>query len=258
MEFVKELKKLGLKDKEAAVYLACLELGPSPVQQVSRKARVVRATTYVILESLMHMGLVTKFKEGKKTLFSAEPPRQLKRLLEKQKEELGEKEYHLDDVLPELQMIMKSGEGKPSVRYFEGIEGLNAIRREMLMYSKPDDTWYNFTPIDYLDSVLQKEQDSYYKQRNAKRIKSKTIFLSKSPTVKKQILSAYENKLIEQRYLSADKSPVTSGLTVYRDRIAIGSFAGRLGGVVIESEPMANMMRRLFELAWMAAETIDE
>ena len=84
MVFQKELKRLGLKDKEAAVYVACLELGPSPVQQISRKAQVVRATTYVVLEALLERGLVTQYKEGKKTLFSAEPPRQLMRLLEKQ------------------------------------------------------------------------------------------------------------------------------------------------------------------------------
>ena len=66
MEYIQELTNLGLKDKEASVYLSCLELGPSPVQPIARKAKVVRATTYVILESLMNMGLVTKFKEGKK------------------------------------------------------------------------------------------------------------------------------------------------------------------------------------------------
>ena len=66
MEYIQELTSLGLKDKAAAVYLASLEIGPSPVQPIAKKAKVVRATTYVVLEELMQMGLVTKYKEGKK------------------------------------------------------------------------------------------------------------------------------------------------------------------------------------------------
>ncbi|MBI3251348.1 MAG: TrmB family transcriptional regulator, partial [Candidatus Andersenbacteria bacterium] len=65
MEFIQALKHLGLKDKEAAVYLAALQLGPSPVQNIARRANVVRATTYVILEDLQKKGLVTHYKEGK-------------------------------------------------------------------------------------------------------------------------------------------------------------------------------------------------
>src|SRR3990167_6712494 len=90
MEHIKELMSLGLKDKEVVVYLSCLELGPSPAQVIAKKAGVVRATTYVILEELMNMGLVTKYKEGKKTMFSAEAPRQLLRLLERQEEARSE------------------------------------------------------------------------------------------------------------------------------------------------------------------------
>ena len=258
MLFQTELKKLGLKDKEAAVYLSCLELGPSSVQLISRKSKVVRATTYVVLEALMDRGMVSTFKEGKKTFFSAEPPRQLMRLLEKREEAISESKKDLEQLLPELQMIAKSSEGRPTVRYFDGVEGLRAIRQEMIRSTNPGETWYNFTPIDYLDAVLKVDQDSYYRQRNAKRIESKTIFISKSPETKKKILSAYENKLIEQRYLSSVKFPSTSGFTVFGDKIAIGKLTGKVGGVIIESESMAGMMKSLFHLAWLGAEKLDE
>lgn len=258
MKFQPELKKLGLKDKEAAVYLSCLELGPAPVQIISRKANVVRATTYVVLESLMNRGMVTKFKEGKKTLFSAEPPRQLMRLLEKREEEIIENKHELEQMLPELQMIVKSAEGRPTVRYFDGVEGLRAIRREMVQLSSASDTWYNFTPIDYLDAVLKSDQNSHYRQRNAKKIESKTIYISKSPETKRKILAAYENERIEQRHISSERFPSTSGFTIFGNKVAIGSFTGRVGGVVIESESMAEMMISVFRLAWLAADKLDD
>ncbi len=176
MEFITELKKLGLKDKEAAVYVACLQLGPSPVQNIARKAKVVRATTYVILEGLMQMALVTHYKEGKKTLFVAEPPRQLGTLIDKQKAELDEKQEELDELLPQLQVIMKAGEGRPSVRYFAGLDGLRAMRQEMVMYTQPGGEWYHFTPMDHLNAIFPQEEVKYVRQRIAKHIKAKTLF----------------------------------------------------------------------------------
>ncbi|MBI1833657.1 MAG: hypothetical protein HYR90_02420 [Candidatus Andersenbacteria bacterium] len=255
MEFTKELKKLGLKDKEAAVYLGCLELGSATAQQISRKAHVVRATTYVELESLMQMGLVTKFKQGKKTLFSAEPPRQLTRLLEKQEESIKEKKEGLNHLLPELQILMKTGGGKPSVRYFEGKEGLHAIRQEIVMHTQPGHTVYNFTPIDYLNAVFPENETVYYKQRSAKGIKAKTIFTTKSPTVRDRVFAELYQQQTEKRFVKPEDFPSTSGMTIYEDRIAIGSFTGDLMGVVIESEQMTDMMVRLFELAWITAFT---
>lgn len=252
MVFQKELKRLGLKDKEAAVYLACLELGPSPVQQISRKAAVVRATTYVVLESLLQRGLVTQFKEGKKTLFSAEPPRQLLRLLEKQEEAITEKKHELEQLLPELQVFMKSDDERPTVRYFAGKEGLRAMRQEIIMYSQPGDTIYNFTPLDHVYAVFADQEESFYRQRLAKGIKGKTILTTKSKRFKETHHSPDGQDL---KYISPERFPGSSGFTIFRDRVAIGSFTGQLGGVIIESQAMADTMRCLFELAWLGADS---
>lgn len=257
MEYIQELTSLGLKDKEAAVYLACLGLGASPVQPIAKKAKVVRATTYVILESLMNMGLVTKYKEGKKTLFSAETPRQLLRLLEKQEEVIQEKQHDIEAILPQLQMLTKAAGDKPSVRYFEGKEGLVAMRREIVMYSNAGDRIYNFTPADHLNSVFPHGDDTFSPQRAAKKIFAKTLFTTTSTSLKKQWLSSVSDVFNERRFISPDRFPVPAGMTIYRDRIAIGSFTGKLFGVVIESQQMVNMMRALFELAWEGAETLD-
>lgn len=256
MEYIQELRNLGLKDKEAAVYLSCLELGPSPVQPIARKSKVVRATTYVILESLMNMGLVTKYKEGKKTLFSAETPRQLMRLLERQQEEIQEKQHELETILPELQMITRAGGEKPSVRYLEGQEGIRAIRQDIIMHGRSGDTFYNFTPADHFLGVFP-EEDTHIDQRIAKRIKAKTLFTTTSSKVKKEWLAISKNELSERRFIPPENFPVPAGMTIYRDRIAIGSYTGKLFGAIIESEQMAQMMISLFELAWVGAECID-
>lgn len=253
MIFEAELKKLGLKDKEASVYLASLELGPSPVQRIARKAKVVRATTYVVLEALMNRGLVTKYKEGKKTLFSAEPPRQLLRLLEKEQEAILDKQAEFEKILPELQVLMRSAADRPSVRFFSGKEGLHAMRQEILMHTNPGEEVLNFTPADHLIGVFPDNDNTYLAQRKGRRIYAKTIFSTKSETLKKRWLTSVD-KYNARRFVSPEDFPTPSGMTIFKDRIAIGSFAGKLMGVIIENQTMADTMRRLFNLAWLGAE----
>ena len=71
---IHELSHVGLSDKEAAVYLAAMELGPAVVQDIAKKAEVNRATTYVMIESLASRGMMSTFVKGKKRYFAAEPP----------------------------------------------------------------------------------------------------------------------------------------------------------------------------------------
>lgn len=255
MVFEKELNNLGLKEKEAAVYLACLQLGPAPVQAVSRKAQVVRATTYVVLETLQKAGLVTHYKAGKKTLYSAEAPRQLMRLLDKEREIIDEKQHGLELILPQLQVLVKAAGGRPSVRYFSGREGLHAMRQEIIMYCKRGDVIYNFTPADHLNAVFPQDHDSFVPQRVSKGIKAKTIFTTRSEKIRKLFLSRVysEQRISETRFIPPERFPVSSGMTIYGDRIAIGTFSGKLMGVIVESKPMSDMMRGLFDLAWEGA-----
>ena len=240
------------------MYLAALQLGPSPVQNIARKAKVVRATTYVILEDLQKKGLVTHYKEGKKTLFSAEPPRQLLRLVEIEEEMLHEKKRELETVLPELQVLMKASGGRPSVRYFDGREGLRAMRQEIIMYTGSGETIYNFTPIDHLNATFPQEDDSFFKQRIAKRIPAKTLFTTISKRLQKVMVESMKDRYSDYRFIDPKQFASASGMTIFKDRIAIGAFTGKQMGVIIESEPMAEMMRKLFELAWQSARVVEK
>lgn len=71
----KILQNIGLTEKEAKVYLACLELGPQPVSEIAKKARINRVTAYDILEKLLKKGLVNFVTKEKIKFFNATDPR---------------------------------------------------------------------------------------------------------------------------------------------------------------------------------------
>ena len=85
-----DLMDIGLSEKEAAVYLALLELGSDTVQHIAKKSAVNRATTYVILDSLKKKGVVSTVEKGTKTHFQAESPESLRKLIRLQEAEIKE------------------------------------------------------------------------------------------------------------------------------------------------------------------------
>lgn len=257
LTFEKDLKKLGLSDKESAVYLAAMGLGASPVQPISRKAKVARATTYLVLDSLMEKGLVTKYTEGEKSMYIVEPPRQLQLLLEQQERTLKERQQELNQLLPKLQAYLKSTDDRPVVRYYAGVEGIRAMRGEMVMNSRSGDVWHQMAPADHMYGVFGNDNDqaSYVTQRKVKRIHSKAIISVKSPELKASLEKTSDDKWAERRFVSPERYKSASSMTVLPTGIVIASFSGKVGGTLIESESAAEMMRELFTMAWNSLES---
>src|SRR3989304_2709998 len=98
--------KLGFSDKEAAVYLALLQLDTVTATDISKKTGINRTSAYDILDSLMQKGLIGKFKKDKKSHFSAGDPKRLINYFEHEKEEsiktIGRKQREVESVLPEI------------------------------------------------------------------------------------------------------------------------------------------------------------
>lgn len=247
----KEIIKLGLSDKEAKVYLASLELGPATAQIIAQKANVKRATTYVIAESLMEMGLMSTYDQGKKTFFSAESPERLLEYLKDQERKAGEKIELLKEKMSELQSIRSgAGEDKPKVKYFEGVEGLRAVQDDFVDSINEGDMIYTFLPYDnFYGTNLGEKVNMSTRRRKAKKIKMLVIYNSKKG---RQLGYEAEAKeaLREYKYVPYDKFPFEGGMNIYGSKIFMIDYLGKTGGVVIENKTLANMMAKLFEMAW--------
>src|SRR3989338_185182 len=92
------LQNLGLNEKEAEVYLACLELGSATVQEVSDKAGVKRTSVYNFLEDMKARGFISEVRHGKRILLVPEEPHVLLKKAEEQKKQL-------EEALPEFMSI---------------------------------------------------------------------------------------------------------------------------------------------------------
>jgi sugar-specific transcriptional regulator TrmB len=244
----KILQKLGLSSKEARVYLAALELGAAPVQQIAKKASVNRPTTYVILESLMKKGLATSVERGKKVLFTAEPPEQLERLLAWEQDVIEEKRQDLLKIMPELEAIFNLSENRPKVKFYEGKEGVRAANEDFMKDLVKGDTIDAFTPLDDMINTFPQFLKTQPEQRIQKKIKSRVIYTHKDGPIPR---ASNRKELREAHFLPRATFPLTGTLSIVKDKkIGIVVYRNNIVAVNIENPGIANMMEAIFELSW--------
>lgn len=235
-----ELEKIGLSEKEARVYLAALELGQAPVQDISKKSGVNRATTYVILESLMKLGVMTTTEQGKKRLFVAESPQSLSHIIDEQRVDLERKSEQLEEMMSKLESVYNLHPNKPIVRFYEGKEGLKTILEERLI-DKPTTVRVFFPGEDVADIFTEREEKEYREKRVKQKTKYKGI-VSLSDLEKDYKYSGDLTKV------SSNEFPFETDIAVYKDKVSFSNLRGMVGGVVIENKAVAETMKSIFEL----------
>ncbi len=248
-----ELEKLGLSEKEALVYLASLEIGPSPVQVIARKAEVNRATTYVMIESLLQHGLMSSFEKGKKTFYTAEKPERLHRIVHNERAVVDEKEQTIKKILPDLDAICAAAGERPKVSFYEDEDGLEAMRDTI--FDSKTEAMEDFISFDDLRHLLPQDHWRKHGERLAKKkIKGRTIYTSEQTVEPPDIVKG----LWEYRRIPKKDFPMHGELTVYGNKVAMIALKGKLVGVIIESKEMALMVRTMFDLAWEQADKLKQ
>lgn len=125
MEIQDVLRQIGLEEKEAAVYLALLELGTASVHPIATKAGIKRPTAYLILEELQKKGLTSLVPRAGKTLYTAQSP-------EKLVQDLSKKQEMVKRFLPNLLALYNAKADKPQVQLFEGKQAVRDLYDKLL------------------------------------------------------------------------------------------------------------------------------
>lgn len=240
----KYLQEIGLNEKEAAIYLALLQVDSASVVSLADKTKIKRPTVYVVLETLAKKGLVSEVEIGNKTHYAAEAPERLETYVERQKIVLEEHARRLKDVIPQLKSVQREGGERPIVKYFEGKEGIVSSMEELYTSEDQDDTAYCIYSKDLLDSIFSAEDRSKYKKVRLGR------------DVKTKVLYTYENGEVptdstgERIKIDGQKYPITCDITIYEDRVRINTLGKSLSGIFIKSKDVADTLRSVFNLSF--------
>lgn len=234
------LQNLGLNEKEAKVYLACLELGSATVQEVSDKAGVKRTSVYNFLEDMKARGFITEVKQGKKMLLIAEDPHTLLKKADEQKKQL-------EEILPEFLSIYNLPCEKPKVRFYQGIAGLKQIYEDTLKEGSPI-----YLISDYermFEAVEQEWMWHYAKRRTEKEIKAFSI--AKEGPQAQEVKTRDAEQLRETRFVK--EVDFETEINIYGGKVALLSFRSPYAGVIIEDRAIAQTLRSMWKIIWNQA-----
>jgi sugar-specific transcriptional regulator TrmB len=237
-----EIQKLGLSEKEAQVYIALLELGPSTPYRVSKKAHLKRPTAYVIAEELVQKGLLVRVLQEKKKTYIA-------RSIEVYVSDMEKKLDDVKKIVPELVALQRKTSEQPNLLYFEGISGLKqAYEYKLEEFHNTEILGLAAKAKDFsqelLESVVYPWND--YRERHNIRLKVLTVDDEKLVKFRKYFNDRknFVAKFLPEVQYSADCTVEVFGWGV---RIVM---VRSLQALIIESTKLAATFRQVFELLW--------
>ena len=246
------LVDIGLKAKEADLYIAILSLGQGTASKIAKKARIVRTTAYDILSSLFNKGLVTLTGKEPKQEYVAESPDNLKIYIEN---ELAKRKTDLEDVknilLPQLKSIHNVG-SRPKVMFYEGREGMEKVYDDTLT---SHETIRAYASVGDMHLGLPGYFPDYYKRRAGKGISIRAIVPNNESGVERK--SFDNDEMRETALVPAGKFNFSPEINIYDNKVMIASWKEKLG-IIIESSEIADAMKKIYELAWAEAKRLDK
>lgn len=248
-ELFEDLQDIGLSEKEAKVYLATLELGQETVQNISKKAEVNRATTYVVLEALQKKGIVSTFEQGKKALFIAEGPHALYNIIREQEEELEKRDNDLDGIMPELMSVFNLHPDKPKVTFYEGKDGLKSMVYDHFMKSKSKEAQIFFN-VDHVSDLFSKEEKEMMRMKRIGEKIHLNVIYSSSKGIKDT------SDLGEGYMVGSDRYPMSAEIEIFDEKVLIAGLLGDVSGLVIESKIIADTLKSIFRLSEIRAKEL--
>ncbi len=245
-----QLAHFGCNSREASIYIECLRLGPTSIQDLSRQLKFNRVTVHSAVSQLIGKGFLFETRKGKKRLVVAEAPEVFSRIIQKKQNELMLLRGNLDGVIELLNSVRVADSSRPAVKFYEGIDGFKGMLEETLTAKGEV---LVFTYVDLFSKLLGPDYlEDYFVRRAAKGIHTRLIF-PPCPFADRVHKKAKEYK-IQVRLLPADLQ-WQSGIFSWNNAIALKSFThGKITCTIVENEDIAYFYRQIvFELSWKQA-----
>lgn len=232
------LEKIGLTERQARIYLACLELGECTIKDISLKSGIKRTSIYDIMGGVVDLGVVRQVVLGKKKRYLAIDPEELRSLIKK-------REFLLDQILPDLRYLDNAAGSKPKVWFFNEVEGLKKAYEDLLNYENA--TVYGWASEDLVKFLGDDWVEFYVRKRVRQNIREHMIY--PLGEISKKYLEKDEEHLRESKIIDGNKYKFGIEINIYNNRISMVSVKDK-AAVIIESKPIVDTFKTIFQICW--------
>lgn len=248
------LETLGLNKTEVKIYLAILKVGTTPASILGQRLKIPRSTAKYTCQQLLSKGLLTALNKNGSVFYTAKNPENLQQLIDKEREEIEQKETQLNLVLGDLKSIYNPHLVLPKVNYFEGVDGITTMLEDVLKEKQP------LYGALYLDQHINPIIDDFLKNHYIPKRKRLHFpaWMMFNDNVTTQEYRKQDGEMNRISLLVPEKDyPFDICFHIYGDKIAFYSYRrGDLTGVIVQGTHIRTAQFSLFKLAWNFARTL--
>ena len=252
LDKILNLFELGAQEKE--IFLTLLELNSAKATTLSQKTGLARTAIYDFLDRLIKKGLLIESQKNGIKNFSAQKPEIIELLIEEKQKDI----FNAKQALGELKekYYKKNKDTRTHLQLFEGREELQLMMKDMLLYR--DITACVFWPVEKIVKLLGADfYREFHQKRVERNIKIKVIWPTAQMSIKKKHdFLKNDQKLLREVRLAPKNIDFSLGYTIYGNTVRFISSRKENYGFLIESQEMAEMMGRQFEIIWEISKKI--
>lgn len=239
------LQKLGLSANEARIYELLLTKGRVKARDIVEESGLGRGNVYNILTGLVARGLAT-VTEGKQQIYQAAEPSKLAVLVEEQQRKAERLSSEFKDELPKLLSTFNLTTERPTMRVFEGIEGLEEAISDSL-HAKGDIMTY--LDVSGFSGAIAEVNARYIKKRLAKGVAKRIIV---ADSAEARVFFAKQNTpLTEVAFVPDYPTGFHTAMEIYNDSVTFLTMSAEKGiAVIVNDADIAAMQRAQFEFLW--------
>lgn len=244
------LKRLGLNDEQAQVYLYLLSHGPSSVLAVSRGINSGRTKLYPLLEDLTQKQLIITHERHYGTSYEAQPPQAIEFLVSERERATQGLRSNLPAALNILSTLQTHSPTTSRIVEYKGVDGLKQMNFNL---TKAEGEYRAFELAG-----LDKHLGTHFANKMRERyVESglKSFDLTNNPNRADEAGADLLNAKVA--YIDPKIFTIEFETVVYNNCVALLSFdQDDLFGVEIYNEKLAHQQRQLFDAIWAIAKPL--
>lgn len=233
-----QLITLGFSEKEAAVYLALNQIGPSPASTLAKITNLKRTSMYDILNSLLKKNLIIAFKQGKYTYYTIDD---LNKIYYHQKQKMN----MATSVIQQLKESKKNHHNV-AINYYLGHEGYTEIYNDILL-NMPKETlvWMN---VDKFFSKIDSESEDKWVKERIRQKSTARLLIQDSPSARE--FQKKDKELYRESRIVPHSFYFNTSCIIYENYVTFFDSTGDMTGIRINNKEFYLMQKQIFEMNW--------
>jgi sugar-specific transcriptional regulator TrmB len=240
------LENANVSPSQAKAYVAGLELGSATLADIAKRTGLSKTTAFEALNDLCDRKFARVSRRKKSVTYRMTDPEHAVALLRGAVSEQAAMIDNLARAIPLFDALL--GGNRPSTTIYEGADAIEGYFAH-LEFVKPR----SIDEIVHADDIY-----TWIDEKTLLAARKRHRWQPKAGRALSTGKRRNPNAIFIQRRLNPAWGAFRGNLAIYDSYVSIVTYTKRLTTIIIESKPLADSLRMLFEVAWRASNDADD